>query len=134
MEITSIRKFLFSFSGREGRKVFIIGYLSALTLLCVFAFLFGFIVKSFSVDESFSMVVLGFLSFPVLGFIICLAVRRLHDIGFSGWWYLAMVFFNLVPFLGRVLTLIFLVMLASIPGDKQDNKYGEAFKPSNQST
>ncbi len=48
---------------------------------------------------------------------IALAVRRLHDIGKSGWWYL-LVF---IPFIGWVV-LIYFYVLDSQPGT---NQYGE---------
>lgn len=43
-------------------------------------------------------------------------VRRLHDVGRRGWWYLL----NLIPFVGTIIVLIFLVQ-DSQPGD---NQYG----------
>ena len=48
----------------------------------------------------------------------CITVRRLHDLGFSGWWYLLMW-----PPLIDLICNIFLVLW---PGDKKDTKYGPA--------
>jgi len=50
--------------------------------------------------------------FPVLG----VTIRRLHDIGRSGW----EVLINFVPFIG---TLWFIALMTNI-GDRGDNKYG----------
>ena len=47
---------------------------------------------------------------------IALTVRRLHDTGKSGWWYLIV----LVPYLGNFIIFIFTL----IDGDRGDNKYG----------
>ena len=48
---------------------------------------------------------------------LAISVRRLHDIGKSGWWYLIVV----IPFLGALVLLAFFVM-----GSEQDeNQYGE---------
>jgi uncharacterized membrane protein YhaH (DUF805 family) len=47
---------------------------------------------------------------------IAVTVRRLHDTGRSGWWFLM----NLVPFVGGIVVLIFMC-LDSAPGD---NAYG----------
>ncbi len=47
---------------------------------------------------------------------IAVAVRRLHDTGRSGWWYLI----SLVPSVGDIVLLVFM-LLASTPGD---NVYG----------
>jgi uncharacterized membrane protein YhaH (DUF805 family) len=46
----------------------------------------------------------------------CVTVRRLHDTNHSGWWCLI----TLVPFVGAIIQLIFLVR-SSTPGE---NKYG----------
>lgn len=45
---------------------------------------------------------------------IAVAVRRLHDIGRSGWWSLIV----LVPFIGAIVFIVFMV-LDSKPGDNQ---------------
>jgi uncharacterized membrane protein YhaH (DUF805 family) len=47
---------------------------------------------------------------------ISVTVRRLHDAGFSGWFY----FISAVPYVGSLVLLIMMV-LGSTPGD---NKYG----------
>jgi uncharacterized membrane protein YhaH (DUF805 family) len=48
---------------------------------------------------------------------ISVGVRRLHDIGYSGWWYLV---WSLVPVFGQII-LFFLLITDSSPGS---NKYG----------
>ena len=47
---------------------------------------------------------------------LALIVRRLHDIGKSGWFY----FIFLIPFIG----IIWLLVLFCTAGQKQDNKWG----------
>lgn len=47
---------------------------------------------------------------------IAVAVRRLHDTGRSGWWYLIV----LVPFAGSIILLVFMCL----EGERGDNKYG----------
>jgi uncharacterized membrane protein YhaH (DUF805 family) len=47
---------------------------------------------------------------------LALAVRRIHDIGLSGW----LVLIGLVPFFGTLVIFIFTL----IPGNLGDNKYG----------
>ena len=49
---------------------------------------------------------------------IALAVRRLHDIGKSGWWYLI----GLIPLIGALVLLYFFV-LDSQPGSNQYGPY-----------
>ncbi len=47
---------------------------------------------------------------------LAVTVRRLHDIGKSGWWY----FIALVPFVGA----IWLLVLLASEGQKESNAYG----------
>jgi uncharacterized membrane protein YhaH (DUF805 family) len=61
---------------------------------------------------AFSVVVFLLLQFPT----ISVAVRRLHDIDRSGWWYLTLM----VPIIGYV----FLIACWVGPGDKGSNNYG----------
>ena len=72
-------------------------------------------------------VVLGWLSYILIialvlyvmwSFLVFLAlgVRRIHDIGLSGWW----IFIGLIPFIGAIVVFVFTV----IAGNASDNKYG----------
>lgn len=47
---------------------------------------------------------------------ICLGIRRLHDTGKSGWWYLI----SLVPFVGFIILIVFWVM----DSEADRNQYG----------
>ncbi len=47
---------------------------------------------------------------------ISVFVRRMHDIGRSGWWY----WIALIPIVGAIVLLVFLVT----GGDRGDNQYG----------
>ena len=48
---------------------------------------------------------------------LCVLVRRLHDLGKSGWWFLI----ALIPFLGIIVLLVFMVT----EGEQLPNQYGE---------
>ncbi len=48
---------------------------------------------------------------------LCVLVRRLHDLGKSGWWFLI----ALIPFLGAIVILVFMVT----EGEQLPNQYGE---------
>lgn len=54
---------------------------------------------------------------------IAIVVRRLHDIGKSGWWY----FIAFVPMVGAILLLVFLCTAGTVG----DNMYGPDPKASN---
>ncbi|OGZ08328.1 MAG: hypothetical protein A3C93_06005 [Candidatus Lloydbacteria bacterium RIFCSPHIGHO2_02_FULL_54_17] len=53
-----------------------------------------------------------------------LMVRRLHDLGLSGWWIVLLFFLPAVPFLGDILLLISLIALLFIRGESEANSYG----------
>ena len=63
-------------------------------------------------------VVAGLIKFPLLvslyGLAVC--VRRLHDIGKSGWW----VLIGLVPVIGG----IWLLVLMCLDGEPKENQWG----------
>lgn len=58
----------------------------------------------------------GLLYFASLPAAFCCQIRRLHDVGKSGWYYL----WILVPYVGGLIILYWSVQ----PGDKEENKYG----------
>ena len=62
----------------------------------------------------------GILALALLIPSIGVAVRRLHDINKSGWWYLLI----LVPIVGAIILILWFVK----PSDNGENKYGP--KPS----
>jgi uncharacterized membrane protein YhaH (DUF805 family) len=90
-------------------------------------FLFNFIFNSILV------IVDGFLGTVSLSIIFGLAVfipglavtiRRLHDIGRTGWW----VLIGLIPFIGAIVLIIF----AATDGNKGSNEYGADPKASGE--
>jgi uncharacterized membrane protein YhaH (DUF805 family) len=48
---------------------------------------------------------------------LAVTVRRLHDIGKSGWWY----FIGLIPLVGAIILLVW----DCTPGEQQDNAWGK---------
>ena len=112
-----------NFNGRARRKEYWM-YTLVFTVLLIALMTIMFSVLSFS-DEtgietgpSVYLTVILVIVFLFAHFIptIALTVRRLHDTGKSGWWYL-IVF---VPYLGNFVIFIFTL----IDGDRGDNKYG----------
>ena len=87
-----------NFSGRASRSEYWWFYL----FTCIVSWVVSIVVRLFSSELSImyiaSMVVgLAFL-LPSLG----IAVRRLHDIGKSGWW----MFISLIPLIGAIILLV----------------------------
>lgn len=93
------------FNGRAGRSEF--------WLFFLFNFLFGLTAVIIGVPEG--AIALIWLALLVPN--IALGVRRLHDIGLSGWLYLV----ALIPFAGA----LFMLVCALIPGQPDTNEYGE---------
>lgn len=99
-----------TFSGRATRSeywyVVLFGYLLALLIV-----LLGMMVDSPELIIGLSSVLSLILLLP--GLAVC--IRRLHDTGRSGWWYLLV----LIPYIGAFALLIIFCLKSS-----EDNKYG----------
>ena len=99
-----------TFSGRATRSeywyVVLFGYL--LALLIVFL---GMIIDSPELIIGLSTVLSLILLVP--GLAVC--IRRLHDTGRSGWWYLLV----LIPYIGAVALLVIVCLKSN-----EDNTYG----------
>lgn len=54
---------------------------------------------------------------------IAVTVRRLHDRDMSGWWYLGAVIGGMIPYLGLLVSIAFLVLMA-LPGTPGPNRFG----------
>ena len=53
--------------------------------------------------------------------LVALAIKRVHDIDFSGFWLLLI----LIP---KCIGLLIVVFLLALPGDKEENNYGGVVK------
>jgi len=54
---------------------------------------------------------------------IAVTVRRLHDRDMSGWWYLGAIVGGMIPFVGFLISIAFLVLMA-LPGTPGPNRFG----------
>lgn len=86
-------------------------------------FLISMVINVLSIFGSQSMEALIFVGIFYNLFIfipgLSLCVRRLHDIGKSGW----MIFISLIPFIG----IIWLIVLLCKKSEPSENQYGPAF-------
>ncbi len=71
----------------------------------------------FALHQNESGAISGIVSIILLVPGIALQVRRLHDIGKSGWWF----FLNLIPLLGQIALIVFSCMR----GHAETNQYGD---------
>lgn len=55
---------------------------------------------------------------------IAVGVRRLHDRNMSGWWYLLFFFGMVIPLIGPLITLAFIVIFL-LPGTSGPNRFGD---------
>ena len=104
------------FSGRAGRREYWMFFL--------FNLIFSIAARFVDMTSGSEVILLGMKPITlVYGLAVALpsltvAVRRLHDIGYAGWWMLLLI----VPFIGPVA----LVVMFCLAGEPGDNKYGPA--------
>jgi uncharacterized membrane protein YhaH (DUF805 family) len=105
------------FSGRARRKeywMFILFHVIVTFILAIVASVFS------TTEEPTSYAIFIILGIYILATFIpalALSVRRLHDVGKSGWFYLI----NFIPYIGGFILIIF----ACMDGENKPNKWGE---------
>ena len=112
-----------NFSGRARRKEFWMFHLFLIIITIICIGLDNILGTVVAMDfGSFGLIILpfGWLYFlcGIFHFLpsLSLVVRRLHDVGKSGSWYLI----GLIPIIGNVFLIVFLCS----EGDKNENKWG----------
>lgn len=103
-----ITKRFFDFDGRASRKEFWIFY------SFIFSLLIAFVSINLDKYEYIGLIIIIIVLISLIP-LLSLQVRRLHDIGFSGYWILL----NLLPLIGFLL-----YIFACFPSQKETNKYG----------
>ncbi len=96
------------FDGRSGRKeywTFVLGNFAVFVILGILGYFVGSLIGIVSMLFSLAALVPS----------IAVGIRRLHDIGKSGWWMLIV----LIPFLGALVFIVLMLM-----GSAGDNQYG----------
>ena len=66
---------------------------------------------------------LGLYALAILVPSIAVVVRRLHDRDMSGWWYLGVFVASMIPFVGFIAGIAFLVLMF-LPGTPGPNRFG----------
>jgi uncharacterized membrane protein YhaH (DUF805 family) len=105
-------RLLFSFNGRIGRAQYLLGLAIVLVGLFLGLGAIGAALHGTGLD-ALGMIILVVLFFWAK---FAIAAKRLHDLGKSGFWCLALF----VPVVGFVVLLMFLF----VPGEEYDNQYG----------
>ena len=109
------------FKGRARRKEYWMYSLFQVLIgfsLYLISFIFFTNVLDYDNEKGLYSSLLLFALFLMLHFIqnIAIAVRRLHDTGKSGWWYLL----SLIPYIGPFILFILLVLESS----EEENQWG----------
>lgn len=101
------------FAGRINRRNYLLGLASSIGLLFGFAIVFQSVENSF-LGGSFGVTLLVlFVAIMVLN--LSLHIRRLHDLGVSGWYFILIYILSIFGFL----------YLALAEGQKEQNRFGE---------
>ena len=97
------------YSGRISRKNYGVGLLFFLATLILFAALLAGVLAS---ESTFLIIIVVLVYIVFIVHIFSLHVRRLHDVGYSGWWC--------IPPLTAYVMIALLFMKS-----RENNKYGE---------
>ena len=112
-----------NFSGRARRKEFWMWYLFYVIVLIVAMILDGVLGTGFEISYGVTtpygwIYIIAALAHVIPG--LAVSVRRLHDVGKSGWF----MFISLIPIIGG----IWLLVLMCTDGDSSENAYGPSPK------
>ena len=127
------------FSGRSRRKEFWMFMLFTTLVAVVLAGPTFFSIMSTSVTDphvldadpfagvgTLGMAGLGLYGLFALAIVIpsiAVTVRRLHDRDMSGWWYLGFILGGMIPLIGFIISIAFIVIMA-LPGTDGPNRFG----------
>ncbi len=125
------------FSGRSRRmEYWMFALLNAIVMVVIFGAMFAMRdIDDVAVDPANPLAIYGWM-FSGVGVLLLLwflavlvpsiavSVRRLHDRDMSGWWYLGFVIGGLIPYIGLLISLAFLVIML-LPGTPGPNRFGE---------
>jgi len=107
--INAVKNNYFQFSGRMHRAEF--WWFALMNALILFAMYIVTLLPSLKIVGSFILIIYYLAIFlPMIG----AQVRRLHDIGMSGWWILILF----VPFIGGIVIFIMEVLPSKPSGEK----------------
>ncbi|RST85058.1 DUF805 domain-containing protein, partial [Aquibium carbonis] len=109
------------FRGRARRKEywgFVLFFLVTMTVLALVALFIDAALGNLDRDEPITLAILpGLFGLAMVLPSVAVTVRRIHDIGLSGWF----VLLGLIPTIGSLIILVF----ALVPSQKNPNRWGE---------
>ncbi len=127
------------FSGRSRRKEYwsfallnVIVYVALLAMMSVGGFsLSALMGAGGAMDSAFSPGPIVWLGLGLMGLwglamllpSVAVVIRRLHDRDMSGWWYLGVIVASMIPVVGLLAGIAFLVLMF-LEGTKGPNRFG----------
>jgi uncharacterized membrane protein YhaH (DUF805 family) len=121
------------FSGRSGRREFWMFMLLNVIVYCVVMVLMMALGTGASLQDAAAgnyMAVFGGVgllmviwALAVLIPSIAVGIRRLHDRDMSGWWYLGFIVVSIIPLVGFIAAIAYIVVMA-LPGTPGPNRFG----------
>ena len=120
---TCLTEKYFTLSGRASRAEYWWFALAVSLVVAILSVVVGIVAASFKSEGgmvslmALLLLVLGILALVIPSVTVC--VRRLHDTGRSGWWYLV----NFVPYIGSLVLLVLMLL----PSDPEENEYGAPY-------
>lgn len=111
-----------NFSGRTRRAEYWWYQLCCFCIALPVSFVGGFFLAAFNAHKNNTDAIIGMVSFGLLALIaialiipnLAIQVRRLHDIGISGWWILL----AFIPYAGPVVMLILMLLPSKASGER----------------
>ena len=104
-----------TFAGRASRSEF--WFMLLWFILIGFAVMVGSMMLAVTGLSLVVMLLCWLFSLATIIPSICVSVRRLHDIGYSGWWW----WIGLLPLVGGLILLILYIL----PSEPRENRYGQ---------
>ncbi len=127
---TVLKQKYVTFSGRAARSEFWWFQLFITLLAVAYGFIAGFLAGFLSSNQNgpsaLTIIFIGIgaiIGLAMLLPMISLQVRRFHDRNISGWWYLGLALLGLIPYVGFITGIAFLVINV-LPGTEGPNKFG----------
>ena len=137
---TCLRDKYITFSGRASRSEFwwfnlfywlvliVLGGIILALISATGSFANG---SGFSGGAIFLFVILAIVFVALFLPVLSVTIRRMHDRDISGWWYLLVLFGGNIPYIGVVISIGFLVLMA-LRGTDGPNRFGpDPLKPGN---
>ena len=111
-----VKNHYFDFEGRARRKQYWMYVLWYIVFQLIVGLVIGLLGGILGLSENSIRILSCLISLALLLPSLGIAVRRLHDIGKSGWYY----FIAFIPIIGGIILLVFFCT----PGETGDNQYG----------